>query len=362
MDTLSKKLASFAAERELPYLDIQVFEGYEQRLHFLHGPADGCELLQMYSMSKAFTVTAAMILVQQGRLTLTDPVEKYFPEFAATSYIRDGNVLPNPNQMTVWNLFTMTSGLSYDVSTDAIREVSERLGERAVLQDYAPAFAKTPLTFPCGESFQYSLSHDLLAAIVEKVTGMCFADFVKQAIFDPLGMENATFYNYPEGLYRMYECDKDKNINPASHTNWLLPSPGYISGGAGLNCTITDYAKLVMALANGGVAANGYHLLTNEAVDAIRQPLLSRDFVRHDLVWLGDDYGYGLGVRVRTEDTDWGLMKGEFGWDGAAGSFWLADPNRKISLVMGMNILSWDRKYIGIHMQIVEMIYRELFN
>ena len=173
MDSLCKKLSALAAEWELPYLDIRVFEGYEQRFHFLQGAADGSELLQMYSMSKAFTVTAAMMLVEQGRLSLTDPVEKFFPEFSETPCLRDGKVILDPNQMTVWNLFTMTSGLSYDVSSDEILEVSRRLGEKAVLQDYVPALARTPRSFSCGESFQYSLSHDLLAAVVEKVTGMC---------------------------------------------------------------------------------------------------------------------------------------------------------------------------------------------
>lgn len=360
-DILNERLRSLAEKKELPYLDIRIYEGYETKHQFLYGDADGNELLQMYSMSKIVTVVATMLLVEQGRLSLTDPVDQFFPEIANTTYLKDGVVYPNPNRMTIWHLLTMTSGMSYDVKTPQIREVTERKGRTAVLQDYVPAFAATPLDFPTGESFQYSLSHDLLAAVVEKVAGMPFDIFVRKAIFEPLEMTSSTFRNVQEGLYPMYLCEMDQTVHPTDNRNSLLLSDAYISGGAGMNTRLGDYSKLIKALANGGRAENGYVLLREETVKQIAAPVLDRSFVRHSLDWLPDDYAYGLGVRVRTCDTAWGLQSGEFGWDGAAGSFWLADPARKISIVLGMNILAWDLKYIGIHMEIVEMIYRSLF-
>lgn len=360
MSMLREKISQLCEVRELPYLDLRVYRGYDQVFRFLKGD-DGNAFLQMYSMSKAVTVTAAMMLVEQGRLILSDPVEKYYPEFAATSFLCDGVVQPNPNRMTVWNLLTMTSGLSYDVATEEILAVTREKGQEAVLQDYVRAFAKTPLSFPTGEAFQYSLSHDLLAAVVEKVSGMCFADFVKQYIFDPLDMESSTFYNVEDGVFPMLVCDDDGNVKPAPVHNDLLLSDSYISGGAGMNTKLDDYAKLVKALANGGVAENGCRILREETVKMIAEPLLSHEFVKNDFNWQGDDYGYGLGVRVRLNDTAWGLRRGEFGWDGAAGSFWLVDPERSVSIVMGMNILAWEKKHMGIHMEITEMLYRELF-
>lgn len=360
-DILNERLRSLAEKKELPYLDIRIYEGYETKHQFLYGDADGNEFLQMYSMSKIVTVVATMLLVEQGRLSLTDPVDQFFPEMANTTYLKDGAVYPNPNRMTVWHLLTMTSGMSYDVKTPQIRDVTERKGRTAVLQDYVPAFAATPLDFPTGESFQYSLSHDLLAAVVEKVAGMPFDRFVEEKIFVPLGMTSSTFRNVQEGLYQMYACKSNQTVHPTDNRNSLLLSDAYISGGAGMNTRLGDYSKLIKALANGGRAENGYVLLRGETVRKIAAPVLDRSFVRHSLDWLPDDYAYGLGVRVRTCDTEWGLQSGEFGWDGAAGSFWLADQARKISIVLGMNILAWDLKYIGIHMEIVEMIYRSLF-
>lgn len=362
MDTLCEKISALAVQRELPYLDIRVYQGYDQLWQYLHADAKGNEFLQMYSMSKAVTVVAAMGLVEQGRLALTDPLDLHFPEFSYTTYLKDDKVLPNPNTVTIWNLLTMTSGMSYDVKAEKILEVTQEKGSGAVLQDYVPAFAQTPLSFPSGTDFQYSLSHDLLAAVVEKVTGMNFADYVKRTIFDPLGMVSSTFYNVEAGVYRMFSCGLDQVVRPASVRNDLLLSDSYISGGAGMVTTLTDYAKLIKALANGGIGENGHRILLEETIKEISSPLLSHDFVNADFNWQGDDYGYGLGVRVRERDTDWGLGKGEFGWDGAAGSFWLVDPQRNVSIVLGMNILSWERKHMGIHLEIVEMIYRELFS
>lgn len=358
---LTEKLDRLCAERELPYLDLRVYQGYDPVYHYLRGD-DGSAFLQMYSMSKAVTVVSAMKLVEAGKLALTDPVDKFFPEFSRTTYCRDGEILPNPNRMTVWNLLTMTSGLSYDVATEQILDVTRELGQGALLRDYVKAFAKTPLSFRTGEAFQYSLSHDLLAAVVENVSGMSFAEFAKKFVFEPLEMESSTFYNVEDGIFPMLVCDDACNVTPAPVHNDLLLSDAYISGGAGMNTKLCDYAKLVKALANGGAAENGVRILNEETVRAIREPLLSHDFVKADFNWQGEDYGYGLGVRIREVDTDWGLNRGEFGWDGAAGSFWLVDPERKVSIVMGMNILSWEKKHMGIHMEITEMIYRALFN
>ena len=358
---LTEKLNRLCAERELPYLDLRVYQGYDPVYHYLRGD-DGSAFLQMYSMSKAVTVVSAMKLVEAGKLALTDPVDKFFPEFFRTTYCRDGEILPNPNRMTVWNLLTMTSGLSYDVATEQILDVTRELGQGALLRDYVKAFAKTPLSFPTGEAFQYSLSHDLLAAVIENVSGMNFAEFAKKFVFEPLEMVSSTFYNVEEGIFPMFVCDDERNVTQAPVHNDLLLSDAYISGGAGMNTTLEDYAKLIKALANDGLSENGVQILREETVRAIREPLLSHEFVKADFNWQGDDYGYGLGVRVREGDTDWGLSRGEFGWDGAAGSFWLVDPERKVSIVMGMNILSWEKKHMGIHMEITEMIYRALFN
>lgn len=357
---LTRKLENILEKNGIEYFDVIVKEGYKTKYRFLAGGADGSELLQLYSMSKGITVTLGMRLIERGLLSLDDRVSKFFPSFKSTTYVSDGKILPNPNEMTLKNLFTMTSGMSYDVEAKEILEVTKRLGDSARLCDYVPAFAKIPLSFPSGEDFQYSLSHDLLAAIIEKIVDTPFAVHAKNEIFIPMEMNSSTFENITDGVFKKLSCDAEGNLSPAPKENALLFSKSYTSGGAGLNSTVEDYSKFVAALTNNGKAENGYQLLSESGVKALTSPLLPWSFIKNNLDWLPSEYSYGLGVRVRTKDTAWGLSKGEFGWDGAAGSFWLSDPNKKISVVMGMNILSWELKYRGIHFEILEQIYRYL--
>lgn len=359
---INRILDSLLNEKGIEYFDIIVNEGYETKYRYKSKGTIGNEILQLYSMSKGLTITSAMRLIEKGIISLDDKVSKFFPCFKETYYTDGDRLFKNTDEIRLFNLFTMTSGMSYDVDAEEILKVTERLGDKARLCDYVPAFAKTPLMFPVGKGFKYSLSHDLLAAVVEKAADKPFEDFVADEIFTPLEMKTSTFKNTVDGVYKKLSCDTDGNLTPAPIENALLFSKSYVSGGAGMNSTIEDYMKFVSALCCGGIAHNGYRLLKEESVKALTSPVLDWDFIGQELNWLPDDYSYGLGVRVRTKDSLHGPMKGEFGWDGAAGSFWLADPKRKISVVMGMNILSWENKYRGIHFEILEEIYKNVIN
>ena len=358
--TFNEKIRALMLEKEIPYLDILVCKNYDVKLRFTSEGAVGNERLQLFSMSKGITVTAVLRLIEEGKLSFDTKVCELFPEFEKTYYMQNGKLLENSEAITVKHLITMSSGLSYDVTDPAILSVTEKKGQSALLKDYVPAFAKMPLSFPVGKSFQYGLSHDLLAAIVEKVTGVPFDEYVRDALFIPLGMKDSTFTNTECGIFEKLVCNEDKSITSAPVHNDLLFSEKYVSGGAGMISTVQDYSIFVSALANGGVAKNGYRILSSDTVRLLSTPVLDHDFVKHDFNWQGDDYGYGYGVRVRERDTDWGLTKGEFGWDGATGGFWLVDPKNKISVVIGMNILSWERRFVGLHIEIMKEIYREL--
>lgn len=344
------------------YLDVAVYKDYNQLYRISTPNATGNERLQMYSMSKIFTVVCIMQMIERGILKLDDKVEKFFPCFKKTFYKKDGKVLENPTSITIKHLLTMTSGLNYNTDTESIKRVQREKGDNALLKDFIPAFLSEPLAFETGKSYEYGLSHDVLAGVVEIVSGMNFADYVEKNIFLPLGMKNASFRNVTDGVYLKNICNEDLTISVGTTENELLLSKKYISGGAGLVCSIDEYLKMVLALTNNGVAENGYVLLKKETIDLMIKNPLTNDFVKHSFSWLGEDYGYGLGVRVREKTTEWGLEKGEFGWDGACGSFWLSDRKNKISIVIGMNVFAWDRKYLGVHMEIVKEIYKTLKN
>ena len=113
-------------------------------------------------------------------------------------------------------------------------------------------------------------------------------------------------------------------------------------------------------MACDGVAANGYQVLRKETLQQLVLGHLKEISVNNGFTCIqGEDYGYGLGVRVRQKTTDWGLSKGEFGWDGAAGSYVMVDPKKKISVFIGMHLRNWPAVFVGKHLEIVEKIYRE---
>lgn len=119
----------------------------------------------------------------------------------------------------------------------------------------------------------------------------------------------------------------------------MIPTPAYESGGAGLVFTVEDYIRFADALACGGISANGYQVVKEETL----QKLVSKQFktisVNNGFTCVqGEDYGYGLGGRVRGKTTEWGLNKGEFGWDGAAGAYVMVDPEKKVSVFIGMHL------------------------
>ena len=351
-------------ETGLSYIDVICKRKHKNVFRYTSGEnATGNEQLYMYSCSKVITVVAALRLVEDGRLSLDDKVCKYLPEVENAFILeKNGEKQIVGQQMTARHLFTMSAGFTYDLTTEPIQKLAEESRGTAVLRDFIPKFVQTPLSFVPGTRFQYSLCHDVLAAVVEVITGLRFSAYVKEAVFDPLGMKNSHFDNSEERSYDMFAASETGEIRPDTQGKLLLPTKAYESGGAGLASTVEDYSIFADALACAGQGQNGYQLIKKETLDL----LCSKHFEGLDLnngftCVQGDDYNYGLGVRIRSKDTDWGLKTGEFGWDGAAGSYVMVDPNREISVFIGMNLLNWPAVFTGKHLQIVEQLYKEFF-
>lgn len=138
----------------------------------------------------------------------------------------------------------------------------------------------------------------------------------------------------------------------------MILSKNYESGGAGLISTVEDYAKFSRFLAQGGVNVMGERLLGESYIKLMASEQVGKIAVKNNFTCgQCDDYGYGFGVRVRKYPAKWGLPQGEYGWDGAAGSYQMIDPKNKISIVIGMNILGWSYLFTGEHLEIVRAIY-----
>lgn len=318
--------------RERLYDRVFGFSDYERKR-----PASPEDRYWFYSCTKIYTCTAAMQLIERGLLDLDAPVSRYLPEYADVRVKSDngGEPVSAKNTMTVYDLFTMTAGLNYDLGAPPIREMYEKTGGMGSTRDVARAIAKIPLEFEPGTHFNYSLCHDVLAAIIEVVSGMEFGEYVRRNIFEPLGASTLTFRPSAEELEKLaaqYRADDvTRKPMPMREQPFIL-TKRHESGGAGLFGCAKDCILLPEALANGGCSRSGVRILTPQSIAELSKDRLTGAQRTDYLSSKGKEYGFGLGVRTRILCGDAGVPVGEFGWDGAAGSYYMIDPVNHLSL------------------------------
>ena len=356
----------------IPACDMFVYKDGKEVYRHLAGfsdaegkvPASDRDLYRLYSATKIATCTAGLRLVEEGKLSLDDPVSKYLPAYAdLTVKQEDGSVAPARHVMRVRHLFTMTGGLDYDMHRGGVDRVLSEMGERAGTVELCNAFAEAPLDFEPGTHFQYSLCHDVLGAVIEVASGMRFGDYLKKVIFDPIGMTDTAFMVTGEQLARisqMRRCDpKTWRPHPTGKGDMFRLSPNYESGGGGLTGSAGDYILLGAALANHGTALNGYQLLKPETVDLFRTPQLNAvqhgDMMRSFPYMCG--YNYGLGVRTFVSDRGSTAVKGHFGWDGAGGFLIYADPDSNMCFVFAEAVLGSTPSALIVHNKLRDLVY-----
>lgn len=341
-------------------------------------PVSADDLYDVYSCTKVITMTACMQLVEKGLIGLDDQVDKYIPQFASMAVSEDfvlfkwplkwptleDHVHPAPSGITLRQLMTMTSGLSYDLDSSAVREAIAASKGAAGTVELAGAIAKMPLLFDPGMRYSYSLGHDIMAAVVEIVSGKRYRDYLEENIFSPLGLKNM-FMHVPESEKNRLSAQYggvmgSDEIRQLDVGNRYRLTPNYDSGGAGLACTVDDYSLVLDALANDGVAFNGHRLLTRQSIDLMRTPQLCEaaqaDFSRSGKV----GYGYGLGVRTLIDSSKSRSPVGEFGWDGAAGAYAVIDPENHLSIFYAQEVLGMMRSYHEIHPTLRDLVYDAL--
>ena len=329
----------------------------------------GDEYFRLYSCSKITTVVAALQLVENGTILLNDPLYDYIPEFK-DKYIKreDGELVKAKRDITIKNLFNMTAGLKYEKDTPGIRRARELTGGKMDTDVVARCMGSDPIYFEPGDRFHYSMCHDVLAGLVSIVTGKKFRDYVKENVFDPLGMSSCT-YHYTQDLepkmatqYRfdadegnisdMVEAQKYGRYKSGKFVRVGFKTPfemgeEYDSGGAGIISTVSDYAKLAAALANHGMGLTGERILSAGGVELLRTNTLDAHQIRtFDWPQLAG-YGYGLGVRTLIDKAAGGSVGnlGEFGWGGAAGASVYVDPDIGLSAVYAKHVLNPREEY-----------------
>lgn len=359
-------------EKGVPGCDVLICREHEPLLRYMSGVSDyegntpirGDEVYYMYSCTKPITCAAAMQLVEQGRLQLDAPVYEYLPAYKNAFLMKDGQKVSTAKPMTVRHLFTMSAGLNYDRSTAPLLDLIKRKPQAGTVE-VVSTFIESPLQFEPGSQFLYSLCHDVLAAVVEVASGMRFSDYLKKNIFEPLGMNRTGFYLPEEEkphLAAQYECYQPGKIRPWTAGTGFQLTPNYESGGAGLYSCVEDYSRFADAMANCGIGVTGAQILKAETIDLMRTEQL-RSYTMNPKFGCaaGPGYGYGLGVRTLIDKSGGQRSSlGEFGWDGAAGSYVMIDPAEKLSIFFAMHVRGWPNLIGCGHAPIRDLTYKVL--
>lgn len=327
-------------------------------------PVNGKEQYLMFSMTKVQTMTAVMQLVEQGKLSLQDEVSKYLPAYKNLTVLKDGEIKEVEKPLKLWHLVSMQSGLDYNLERPGIVRVLKEKGASATTGEIVDSFVESPLCFEPGEHFLYSLSHDVVARIIEVVSGISFSEYLKKNIWEPLGMKNTHFakpMNDDEpGLCKQFIVNEKGEIVPMEQSCNYQLSECYESGGAGLISNIEDYSLLADCLACGGFGKSGNRLLKPETIEIIKTNLLS-DAGRNDIAQLMGrvGYGYGCGMQVLMEPEKNGSTSpaGVFGWDGAAGSCITMETTSKTSIVFTMHVRNCGFAYSEIHPTLRDFVF-----
>ena len=309
-------------------------------------------IFRIYSMSKPITSVAAMMLFEDGKFTLAEPVSKYIPQLGKLKVGVEKSdasgkptleLVPSQRDMTIHDLFRHTSGLTYGFFGNTL--VKKMYVDSKVWNDYPSneelvnRLAKLPLANQPGTVWDYSHSTDALGRLVEVLSGQTLYQFEKERVLDPLGMKDTSFYVTDKSKQdRIAEpFQNDRNFGIDADFNDPRVAQAWESGGGGMVGTAMDYARFVQMLLNGG-ALDGKRILGPKTVAYMTADHVGASITPGPLYLPGPGFGFGLGFAVR---RDAGLSPfigsvGEFNWGGAGGTYFWADPKEDLFVVFMM--------------------------
>ena len=342
-------LSLIARHGEIAHLHTQGLADVERGI-----PARDDTIFRIYSMTKPITSVALMMLVEQGKIALDDPVAKYIPEwknlgvFVAGTHKLGFQTRPCTRPMQVVDLFRHTAGLTYgfqlrtNVDEAYRREKIGEIEKAGTLEAMIQALAKLPLEFSPGDAWNYSVATDVLGWLVQVVSGRPFAQFLAEEIFAPLGMVDTGFHVREGQQHRFAACyqpDTTGTItlqDDPTKSSYLTP-PSFISGGGGLVSTAHDYLQFCRMLLNGGTL-NGHRLISRKTLDlmtanhlpgGVDLPAMSRSLFS-EAAYDGVGFGLGFATSTAAHKTLMPGSNGDYFWGGAASTFFWIDPEEDL--------------------------------
>jgi len=301
-------------------------------------------IFRIYSMTKPIVSVAAMMLVEEGRLLITDPVSKYIPAFAnAKVGIVNGDKLdlaPLKRPITVQDLMRHTSGLTYGFTgaspVQKLVKAANVANSKRTLAENVEAMAALPLMHQPGEVWEYSLSTDVLGRIVEIVEGASLGEILQERLFGPLHMVDTAFYTPESKLARRADpFSFDVMIAAGADTRQSTSPPKFESGGGGLMSTLADYTRFVAMLSAGGTL-DGVRILSPRTLAFMASDHLdARVRKDHYLLWPGHGFGLGFAMRNDPGKAPTAGSVGEFFWGGMMGTaFWVSPRDSLFAIIM----------------------------
>ena len=355
MHLVQNTLSRFVSEGQIAGCSARIMKDDEVRFEGCFGyanlekktPISDQTIFPIASMSKVITVVGLMQLYEQGLFKLWDPVSSYLPGFKNPKIARekpDGTVfiVPAKGEVTLRQLFTMTSGVPYAGTDTAAARIANEKGNEYLAEhhtmpptvEYCNLVGQLPLAFEPGERWMYGFSIDVLGAVIEVLSGQTLGAYLKEHIFDPLGMTDTGFFVPAEKQERIATLYQIHEGMKPSDRQYPMEKPIFESGGGGLFSTLRDYSRFAQMLLHGGTL-DGVRILGRKTIDLIATDHLTPEQQATHNWDTQRGYGYGLGVRVMThpEAADINGSVGEWGWDGAFGNWFCVDPKENLTCV-----------------------------
>jgi CubicO group peptidase (beta-lactamase class C family) len=323
-------------------------------------PFSSSTKVNLWSATKPITCVAGLKLFEEGKFLLNDKLYDYLPEFKNMYKKTNYEIKLVDRPILIKDLFTMSAGFTYDINSVNMKAFKAETNGECPTYLLSKYLSKDYLSFEPGTHWSYSLCHDVLGVLIEKLSGFKLGEYINLNIFKPLGMSNSTFDRTNEIIKKMaYQYSynsKNSIIERVTKDNMYYLGSKYQSGGAGIISTADDYIKFAEMLCNNGKTEKGKNIISKESIDLMKINQLNNEMVK-DINWPQlTGYSYGLGVRTLIDKTKGSLSNlGEFGWSGYAGCYLLVDIEKELSVFYCQHMYNNQEEYI--HPRIRNIIY-----
>jgi CubicO group peptidase (beta-lactamase class C family) len=337
---LAGTLTLVARNGKIAYLNAQGMQDKEAGK-----PMTEDTIFRIYSMSKPVTAVAAMTLWEQGKFHMFDPIDKYLPELANMKVYVSGSgesmvVEEAKSPIRIIDLFMHTSGFSYGFTASEVDKLYQKMlskPDELNRGNILAKFAEIPLTHQPGTAWNYGVSTDIIGLLVEKLSGKNLGEYMQEVIFRPLGMKDTGFYvpaDKVDRLAQIYTANKTGQtvVMEKEPVGDFMSEPKIHNAGGGLVSTMQDYFSFAQMMLNGG-EINGVRILSRKTIKYMSSNHLPDNLLPFADNAQGEGYGLAMSVTVNPEMSGFMSSKGNFGWGGAASTYFRVDPQEKMIMI-----------------------------